>query len=120
MLFEKTNLQPRQLPVSQILAQRQEQIVELIQTWNPVLEAEILAENFFLDESRDNRMEAFQNILEEAGAIISIDEMEPFNQLRGTFNIQTENGVIDLYFTLSPEKNPKVQYLDANFKPRGK
>ena len=62
-------------------------------------------------------MEAIQKILNEAGTIVTVEKMDPFNQLRGTFNIQTENGVIDLYFTLSPEKNPKVQYLDLIFKP---
>ncbi len=120
LLFESSDLQTRQLPVSEILEQRQKQIVKLIQTWDSALEAEILAENFYMDESRDQRMEAIQKILDEAGTIVAVEKMEPFNQLRGTFNIQAENGVIDLYFTLSPEKNPKVQYLDAYFKPKEK
>jgi hypothetical protein len=33
--------------------------------------------------------------------------------LRGSFEIVAENATIDVFFTLSPEKNPKIQYLEV-------
>ena len=116
-LFETVGLQPRQLPVSDILLQRQEQIVQLIQSWDSGMEAEILAENFYLDKSRKHRMASIQDIFDKAGTIIKINAIEPTNQLRGDIKIQAENGVINVFFTLSPEKNPKVQELKVSFKP---
>ncbi len=62
-------------------------------------------------------MTEVQEVLNKAGAIQSMDELEPMNQLRGSFKLQTENGVIDIFFTLTPEKNPKVQYLKVSFQP---
>jgi hypothetical protein len=117
ILFDALDLQPRQLPVSDILAERQKQIVELIQTWDLELEANILAENFYMDKSREYRMSEIQEVLNKAGDIQNTNEMEPSNQLRGNFEIQAENGVIDIFFTLTPEKYPKVQRLDISFEP---
>ena len=115
LLFETIDLQPRKLPVSTILAERQDQVAKLIQTWDPALEEEILAENFYLDKSREDRISEIQEVLDKAGEIQDIEEMEPDNQLRGSFKLRTENGFIDIYFTLSPEKYPKVQQLDLAF-----
>lgn len=118
LLFEKLDLQPRKLPVSDILIKRQQQIMELIQNWNPELESNILAENFYMDKSRDLRISESQEILIKAGIIQTANELEPNNQLRGSFNVQAENGVINIFFTLTPEKHPKVQQLDISFQPR--
>jgi hypothetical protein len=115
LLFEKLKLKPRQLPVSTVLAERKEEVVQLIQQWDPELEAKILAENFYLDQSREDRMEEINGILEKAGSIENIQEIEPENQLRGAFNMEAENGVVRVFYTLTPEKNPKVQQLDITF-----
>jgi CubicO group peptidase (beta-lactamase class C family) len=115
LLFKILDLQPRQLPVSDILMKRQKQIVELIQNWNTELEATILAENFYMDKSRKLRVSEIQELLNKAGDIKTISEVEPNNQLRGSFKIQAENGVINMFFTLTPEKDPKVQQLDISF-----
>ena len=113
-------MEPRKLPVSNILVERKEQIVQLIQNWDTDLEAQILAENFYLDQSREDRMAAAKDALEKAGAIESIDEVEPENQLRGSFKMNSENGTVRLYFTLTPEKYPKVQRLNISFRPKKK
>lgn len=116
LLFDTVRLQPRQLSVSDILLQRQEQVVQLIQNWESSMESEILAENFFLDKSRKHRMASIQDIFDKAGTIIKLNAIEPTNQLRGDIKIQTENGIINVFFTLSPEKDPKVQELKVSFK----
>ncbi len=115
LLFETVKLQPRELPVSDILIKRKDQVVQLIQNWDEQLEREIIAENFYLDKSREQRMKEVKDVLDQAGAIVSTGEMEPRNQLRGSFKIQAEKGVINVFFTLSPEKDPKIQRLSVNF-----
>jgi CubicO group peptidase (beta-lactamase class C family) len=115
LLFETLELEPRKLPVSNILAERKEQIIQLIQNWDAELEAKILAENFYLDKSREDRMTETNDVIQKAGLIESIDEVEPRNQLRGSFKINSENGAIRVFFTLTPEKHPKVQQLDISF-----
>jgi hypothetical protein len=40
--------------------------------------------------------------------------VEPNNQLRGNFKVETENGVISIFFTLTPEKYPKIQQLNIS------
>ena len=78
------------------------------------LENKILAENFYLDLTRKSYVAEMQELIKKAGPIKSIDDIEPYNQLRGSFKIQAENGVVNVFFTLSPEKNPKVQRLDLS------
>ncbi len=117
LLFETVDLQPRQLPISDILVERQEQVIQLIQTWDSGLETEILAENFYMDKSRKHRMAQVQEVFDKAGAIQKVNKIEPSNQLRGKFEIQAENGIINVFFTLTPEKHPKLQSLYVWFKP---
>ena len=115
LLFDDKELNPRKLPVSDILDERKKQVIELIQNWNPELEDKILAENFFLDRSREMRMSEIKEIFEKAGTIKETEDIKPYNQLRGSFNMKGENGSVFVYFTLTPEKNPKVQQLYVSF-----
>lgn len=115
LLFETLQLQPRQRQVSDILAKRQEQVLELIQIWDTNLEKEIVAENLYMDESREKRIVQAQKIFEKAGEIIEVDKIEPVSQLKGTFRIHTENGIIEVYFALNPEKHPRIQELSLTF-----
>ena len=117
LLFDSANLQPRQLPPSDILLKRQEQVTLFIQHWDKDLEAQIMAENFYLDQSREHRRQEIQQVLNNAGAIQSEGDIQPLNQLRGSYKLLAENGDIDIFFTLTPEQDPKVQYLRVRFQP---
>jgi len=118
LLFGTVQLPTRQLPVSDILLVRQEQVLKMLQTWDTDMEKEIVAENLYMDESRERRMTHVQEVFEKAGEIIKVDTIVPWNQLRGRFKIQAAQGKIDVYFTLTPEKIPKVQDLYVSFKPK--
>lgn len=118
LLYDKDVMVPRQLPVSDILEKRKNQLVVLIQTGSKDLETSILAENFFLDKSKEHRYAEYKAILEKAGEIKNVTELKPENQLRGSFTLEGENGDVDIFFTLTPEHDPKVQQLDVNFKKR--
>ena len=74
-----------------------------------------MAENFFMDQSREHRRSEIAEVLEEAGDISSVGELEPENQLRGRFRMQAANGEVVVFFTLTPEADPKVQQLDVSF-----
>ncbi len=119
MLVEKAGLQPRELPVSDILAQRKEQVVQLIQTWDENLGGDFLAENFYLDYSRERRSKETGELLARVGPIDSVGPLKPQNQLRGGFTLHGEKGDLEVFFTLSPEKTPKVQALDVREGERG-
>jgi CubicO group peptidase (beta-lactamase class C family) len=114
-LISMTGLKPRSLPPSAILNQRRDEIVKVIQAWRDS-ELSILAENFFLDLSKEKWKANTGKILKEAGAILSVGEVKPENQLRGSFTITGEKKNIDVFFTLTPEAEAKIQQLDLELR----
>ena len=115
LLYDKGIMDPRKLPVSDILEKRKNELVILIQTGSKEIEQSILAENFFLDQSKESRYAEYKAILAQAGEIKNITPLIPQNQLRGSFRMEGENGHVSIFFTLTPEKDPKVQQLDVSF-----
>ncbi|MEN8228189.1 MAG: serine hydrolase domain-containing protein [Bacteroidota bacterium] len=115
-LIEQELFKPRVLQISDILAQRKEQVVELIKSWDPALEKEILAKNFFMDRSREDRMEDAGKAFTSLGEIVSIEPLIPENQLRGSFIMKGTRGSVEVFFTLTPESTPRVQWL--SFHPK--
>jgi CubicO group peptidase (beta-lactamase class C family) len=118
LLLEKLALTARVIPASAVLQRRKEEVATLVQSWDAELGTQIAAENFFLDRTRDSWIAHVREVFASAGAVKSIGEIVPENQLRGTFPIATENGRIDVFFTLTPEKNPKLQQLRLTFVPK--
>ncbi len=117
LLLEKAKLPPRSLPVSNILAQRKQQLVTLLadSVWTETLAAEIVAENFFPDRSRADWIAHTRTTLAQAGRIHSVGALQPLNQLRGTFPLVGEEGRVEVFFTLTPEASPKLQELRLTF-----
>ena len=74
----------------------------------------MLAENFFLDLSPEAWKKKTQAIFEASGKIKSVGDLVPENQLRGYFEMTGEKGKVKVFFTLSPERDPKIQQLDLN------
>ena len=114
-LITEADLKPRQLPVSNHLSERKQQLIKLVleQHWNfdesrkPI----IFAENFFLDESLERRKSSSEELLKEAGKILNIGEVIPKNQLRGYFDAHGEHTTIRFAYSLSPENPPLIQQL---------
>ncbi len=101
------------IPVSDTLQKRKEQLVELIKTWNEDLGKSILAENFYMDLSREGWIRTTRDIFKQTGAIVKVGEVEPENQLRGKFMLQGEKLNAEVFFTLTPENSPKIQELNV-------
>ncbi len=112
LLFEEIDLKPRTLPASDILIERQKEVAELIQTWDPALGEKVLAENFYLDKNREIRRNEADSLMAIVGNIQELTDIIPLNQLRGYFEMIGENDTLSVWFTLSPEPDPKVQYLN--------
>ncbi|UJR21602.1 hypothetical protein I4U23_024684 [Adineta vaga] len=114
-LIKLADLQPRKLPISKILAERKEQLINLLLKTNwKMSDSElsmIFAENFFIDTSLELRKATFEELLNQIGQIVAIEELTPKNQLRGAFHIKGENGSIRVSFNLSPESLPLIQQI---------
>jgi CubicO group peptidase (beta-lactamase class C family) len=117
LLLDKAKLAARELPVSAILQTRKQQVAELIQSWDAKLANALVAENFFPDRSREDWLKLSREMLAKLGAVKTIGEIVPENQLRGTFPIVGEKGRVDVFFTLTPEKSAKLQQLRLTFVP---
>lgn len=112
ILLERAQLGPRPVATSPILATRQRQVAELIQSWDAALGSTITAENFFMDRSREDWIVLARAQFAQIGKVTSVGPIKAENWLRGTFQIVGERGTLDIFFTLTPEPNPKVQLID--------
>ncbi|MBN8824870.1 MULTISPECIES: serine hydrolase [unclassified Spirosoma] len=111
-------LQPRQLPVSPILAQRKAELIKLLPDWTGAEQSGIFAENFFPDKSVAIRRKVVQDLYAKAGKIQRVGELIPENQLRGHFLLEGEKANIDVFFTLTPENPALIQQLDFREVPK--
>jgi CubicO group peptidase (beta-lactamase class C family) len=116
LLFGELDLPPRQAGVSEILKTRQAQLVEWMVRGDRALEGELMAENFFPDEDRERRMQRIRPLLDHAGPIQGMGDVQPRNQLRGSFELYGQMDTLQVFFTLTPEPDPKVQYLEVSKK----
>lgn len=110
-LISEGLFKPRVLPPSDILKRRQEEVLQLISSWDPDLEQEIVAANLYMDLSRERRMKDAEEMLDRIGEITRVDEIVPENQLRGAFLLHGTRGTLEVFFTLTPEAEAKVQWL---------
>ncbi|GAB3996201.1 serine hydrolase domain-containing protein [Spirosoma daeguense] len=111
-LVALAKLQPHQLPVSPILAQRKAELVKLLPNWTNAEQSGIFAENFFPDRSVAIRRKQVQDLYVKVGTIRRVGDLVPENQLRGHFLLEGEKGNIDVFFTLTPENPALIQQLD--------
>lgn len=110
-LIVLAGLQPHEKPVSAILAQRQQQLLQLLPEWPPAAALDIFAENFFLDRPLAEWQNESRRLFAAAGKIIAIGKIKAENNLRGSFVIEGAQQEIACFFTLSPEPEPRIQEL---------
>jgi CubicO group peptidase (beta-lactamase class C family) len=108
-IIKIAGLQPMQIQPSKILEQRKNDLVKILPEWNNAAQSGIFAENFFPDYPIDTLKKYARDLYAKAGKIISVKEVKPENQLRGSFIIEGEKTNIEVYFTLSPENPPLIQ-----------
>jgi CubicO group peptidase (beta-lactamase class C family) len=108
-LIALAKLKPRQLPTSAILNQRKNELIELLPNWNQAETSGIFANNFFMDYFPDSLRKESVSIFNRGGKIIKINEMIPINNSRGSFTIEAEKSLIEIFFTLTPQNPPLIQ-----------
>src|SRR5690606_17589353 len=108
-IIKLAELQPSQLPPSKILEQRKNELLKILPGWNNAEKSGLFAENFFPDNPIDSLKKQSTALYQKAGKIISVSEMKPLNQLRGSFVIEGEHTNLEVFFTLSPENPPLIQ-----------
>lgn len=101
-ILVESKLQPRQLPPSDILKDKQNKLLLLLPHWGNVTE-DIFADNFFLDRSLKSIQQESKDLFLKAGNIISVGELIPENQLRGYFLIKGETRDLQITFALTPD-----------------
>jgi CubicO group peptidase (beta-lactamase class C family) len=117
-LITLAKLKPMVLPVSEILEERQQQIMRALSDWPHAQEQKIFAENFYLDESFEFWTKRIAALLSQTGKLIGSTPVKPENQLRGMFTVQGEKNNLAIYFTLTPETPPLIQQLDITLQPK--
>ena len=108
-LFALADLQPRALPISDILKQRKQELLQILPDWQNAETSGLFAENFFLDTPLDTLKKETMQAFEHAGNIIKVHDLVPENQLRGSFILEGEKKNLQVYFTLTPENTPLIQ-----------
>ena len=116
LLFEEEDLEKRVLPISEILTARKAQILDFIVDWDDDLGSEILAENFYLDEDKGHRKKHIDEVIAKIGGIKEVEKFVAYNQMRGRMDIDGNTGKASIFFTLSPEKDARIQQLDMRVK----
>ncbi|MBV8389559.1 MAG: beta-lactamase family protein, partial [Mucilaginibacter sp.] len=108
-LLRLSGIKPRQLPASDILTQRRDELIKLLPNWNNAQASGIFAMNFFMDYFPDKLKAEATTIFDKAGKINSIGEVVAENQLRGYFIMNGEQANIRVSFTLTPENPALIQ-----------
>lgn len=108
-LITLAGLKPMALPPSAILEQRKNELMKFLPEWKDAEKSNIFAENFFPDYPIGTLRQTSATLFERIGAVKQVTPVEPENNLRGSFNIIGEKGKLRVYFTLSPEHDPKIQ-----------
>ena len=109
-LVALANLQARALPVSPILNQRKNELIKLLPGWDKAETSGIFAENFFLDYFPDALRKEATAIFNNAGKIVSVKEIMPSNNLRGSFLMEGEKRYRNILYpnTGEPAFNPGI------------
>ncbi|WP_202630188.1 serine hydrolase domain-containing protein [Sediminibacterium roseum] len=108
-LIRMAQLKPRQIVPSDILKQRKNELVKLLPDFTNAKTSGIFAENFFLDYFVETMQKDANSIFDRAGRIKNIREINPENQLRGSFVMEGEKANVLISFTLTPENPGLIQ-----------
>ncbi len=111
-IIREAELEPIVQPVSSILNEMKGELVEILFNWDGIQNSEIFAENFFMDNRRQDVIENSQRIYAEIGDLVSVSDIDAANQLQGRFLVQGRNKDLRVSFALSPEPRPRIQSLD--------
>ncbi|MFY8004182.1 MAG: hypothetical protein ACOVNR_05040, partial [Chitinophagaceae bacterium] len=88
-------------------------VKSLMEDWQKMDNQNLYANNFFLDEGKQERLQKLTYVQQQVGNVLAIGKIDAENKLRGTFIIQGSKGTASVFFSLTPEKMPKIQSLEV-------
>jgi len=97
---------------SPALVEMQGAVSQLVVKWDDALAERIAAENLFLDQAKDRRRKAIDDLHAQVGGCRppqSFDIVE--NALRGSWTMSCDKGPLQVSITLAPTMPPRVQFL---------
>ena len=104
-------LQPRVVKPSPVLLAAQADISQLIIKWDDALANRITADNFFLDTPVEARKSRWQALAQDHGTCRPGTTIDPENALRGGWRMMCDRGWLDVFITLAPTTQPKIQAI---------
>jgi CubicO group peptidase (beta-lactamase class C family) len=110
-MLKTGGLRKRELPPTPLQSQMRDHILNLWKRWDDVEAKQIASNNFFLDAPSEQRQAEIHKLKEELGECTAAGRVMPENWLRGQFNMTCANGIVGVFFTLSPTAPPAVQHL---------
>ena len=117
-IISAAGLESWTIPVSDILEQRQNELMKMLPDFANAESSGLFAENFFLDTPLATWQTAAKEMFAVAGQIRNIGAIKAENQLRGTFVAEGEDRDLRIFFTLTPEKSPSIQELSITIHER--
>ncbi|HET6577686.1 MAG TPA: serine hydrolase domain-containing protein [Gemmatimonadales bacterium] len=107
-------LAPRAARPAPVLVQRREQVARLVSRWDDALADSIAAMNLYLDQSKDRRRAAIEQLRREAGGDCRNEgPLEAENALRGSWRMRCGDADLRVSITLAPTEPARVQYLEV-------
>lgn len=111
-------LKPYVVAGSPVLEQHRDRLLKLFSNdWQGAEASGIFADNFFKDHSVHEFRAKTRQAYAAAGAIQSVTAVEPVNRLRGSFLFRGDKASIRVFFTLTPQTQPKIQALRITVEP---
>ncbi|MGE5815238.1 MAG: serine hydrolase domain-containing protein [Acidobacteriota bacterium] len=107
-------LQPRVVQPSAALLRAKAATSKLVTAWDAQLASQLVADNFFLDQSAERWEKRLSAITETHGACTPDEPLDAENALRGTWRMNCERGWLRVSITLAPTEPPRVQYLQVH------
>ena len=104
-------LQPRVVKPSPALLKAQADISQLIIKWDDALANRITADNFFLDAPAEARKSRWASLAKDHGVCRPATTIDPENALRGGWRMRCDRGWLDVFITLAPTTEPKIQAI---------
>jgi CubicO group peptidase (beta-lactamase class C family) len=104
-------LQPRVVKPAPALLKAQADISQLIIKWDDAIANRITADNFFLDAAMETRKSRWQSLAQDHGTCRPATSIDPENALRGGWRMMCDRGWLDVFITLAPTTEPKVQAI---------
>lgn len=114
-LVDNKIIEKRKYPVSDILQQRGQELMETIQNNfnNSSKDNEVFSFNFYLDKPKRLWQQEINQSIQYLNGIDKISEITAENNLRGTFMITGKNGnKLKVFYSMTPENSPKIQYIE--------